>query len=95
MGAGANCSKAAVFLAGGGGGTWEPAKPVLAGELERQGSSAVSAALCYRVLTGTRARIWVKSSVRIKMYNSNSDSFLFPQLSCWNWDLNIVQKFGI
>ena len=68
VGAGANCSKAAVFLAGGGGGTWEPAKPVLAGELERQGSSAVSAALCYRLLTGTRARIWVNCECYVQLF---------------------------
>ena len=60
VGAGANCSKAAVFWAGGGGGAArKPAKPILAGKLEEQGDRAVSAALCYRVLTGTRARIWV------------------------------------
>ena len=44
-----------------GGSAWKPAKPILAGKLEEQGDRAVSAALCYRVLTGTRARIWVKS----------------------------------
>ena len=53
--------KAAVFWArGGGGAAWKPAKLVLAGKLEEQGDRAVSAALCYHVLTGTRARIWVK-----------------------------------
>ena len=63
VGAGANCSKSSVFLGWGwGGAAWKPAKLVLAGKLEEQGDRAVSAALCYRVLTGTRARIWVKNN---------------------------------
>ena len=57
--------KAAAFWAGVGGATRKPANPVLAGKLEEQGSRAVSAAPCYRVLTGTRARIWVKVNVVI------------------------------
>ena len=48
------------FGLGVGGSAWKLAKPILAGKLEEQGDRAVSAALCYRVLTGTRARIWVK-----------------------------------
>ena len=47
------------FGLGVGGAARKPAKPILAGKLEEQGDRAVSAALCYRVLTGTRARIWV------------------------------------
>ena len=54
--------KAAAFWAGVGGAARKPANPVLAGKLEEQGSRAVSAAPCYRVLTGTRARIWVKEN---------------------------------
>ena len=53
--------KAAVFWAGGGGAAWKLAKLFLAEKLEEQGNRAVSAAPCYRVLTGTRARIWVKT----------------------------------
>ena len=52
--------KAAEFWLGGGEATWKPAKPVFSEKLEKQGSSVVSSKPCYRVLTGTRARIWVK-----------------------------------
>ena len=52
--------KAAVFWWGWGGAAWKPAKQVLVGKLKEQGGRAVSSELCYRVLTGTRARIWVK-----------------------------------
>ena len=55
--------KAAEFWVGVGGAVWKPAKPVSARKLEKQGSSVVSSELCYRVLTGTRARIWVKAPV--------------------------------
>ena len=51
--------KAAVFWVGVGGAVWKPAKQVLVGKLKEQGDRAVSSELCYRVLTGTRARIWV------------------------------------
>ena len=52
--------KAAEFWLGGGEAAWKPAKPVFVEKLEKQGSSVVSSKPCYRVLTGTRARIWVK-----------------------------------
>ena len=52
--------KAAEFWLGGGEAAWKPAKLVLVEKLEKQGSSVVSSKPCYRVLTGTRARIWVK-----------------------------------
>ena len=52
--------KAAEFWVGVGGAVGKPAKPVSARKLEKQGSSVISSELCYRVLTGTRARIWVK-----------------------------------
>ena len=52
--------KAAEFWLGGGEAAWKPAKPVLVEKLEKQGSSVVSSKPCYRVLTGTSARIWVK-----------------------------------
>ena len=53
-------SKTAVFGQGWGRATWKTAKPVLVKKLEEQGGTVVSSALCYRVLTVTRARIWVK-----------------------------------
>ena len=55
--------KAAEFWVGVGGAVWKPAKPVSARKLEKQGSSVVSSELCYRVLTGTRARIWVNKEM--------------------------------
>ena len=59
--------KAAEFWVGGGGGAvWKPAKPVSVRKLEKQGSSVVSSELCYRVLTGTRARIWVLKKIQTK-----------------------------
>ena len=56
--AGEDWSKSSCFLGGGGGGAaWKPAKQVLVGKLKEQGGRAVSSELCYRVLTGTRARM--------------------------------------
>ena len=55
--------KAAVFWVGVGGAVWKPAKQVLVGKLKEQGDRAVSSELCYRILTGTRARIWVKFAI--------------------------------
>ena len=52
--------KPAVFWAVVGGPPGMPAKPVLDGKLKELGGRAISAALCYHVLTGTRARIWDK-----------------------------------
>ena len=53
--------KAAEFWFGGGEAAWKPTKPVLVGKLEEQGSSVIYSKPCYRVLTGTRARIWVNA----------------------------------
>ena len=66
--------KAAVFWVGVGGAVWKPAKQVLVGKLKEQGDRAVSSELCYRVLTGTRARIWVKAVLLVDY----SSTLLFP-----------------
>ena len=68
--------KAAVFWVGLGGAAWKPAKQVLVGKLKEQGDRAVSSELCYRVLKGTRARIWVNALS--KSLVSGRGSFFFP-----------------
>ena len=70
--AGEDWSKSSCFLGGGGGGCLEASKKGFSWKAQRTGR-AVSSELCYCVLTGNRARIWVKKYVLM-------EGFLHPSI---------------